>query len=89
MRVYVVSYDLRQPGRDYSGLFDALKKSGVWWHYLKSTWLVYTSETADKLYRRLSNHIDSNDSILVIEAGSDRQGWLPEKAWDWIMDKLG
>jgi len=89
MKVFVVSYDLRQPDRDYSGLFDELKKSPAWWHYLESTWLISTNETANQLYKRLRPHIDNNDLILVIEAGRDRQGWLPKKAWEWIQKSLG
>ena len=82
--VYVVSYDLRKPGRDYKGLFDELQVSPSWWHYLESTWLIVTTESANELYNRLRTHLDQDDSILVIQAGADRQGWLPKKAWEWI-----
>jgi len=86
--VYVVSYDLRKPGQDYKGLFDALQASPSWWHYLESTWLIATSENANELYNRLWAHLDRDDSILVIQAGADRQGWLPKKAWEWIEREL-
>ena len=86
--VYVVSYDLRKPGQDYKGLFDALQASPSWWHYLESTWLIATSENANELYNRLQGHLDRDDSILVIQAGADRQGWLPKKAWEWIDREL-
>ena len=86
--VYVVSYDLRKPGQDYKGLFDELQASPGWWHYLESTWLIATSESANELYDRLRKHLDRDDSILVIQAGGDRQGWLPKKAWEWIDQNL-
>ena len=89
MRVYVVSYDLRKPGRDYKGLSDELQHSPGWWHYLDSTWLIATSESANELYKRLVYHLDRGDNILVIQAGSDRQGWLPKDAWNWIQQNLG
>jgi len=89
MRVYVVSYDLRKPGKDYKGLSDELQRSPGWWHYLDSTWLIVTSESAAELYNRLIPHLDEGDSILVIQAGSDRQGWLPKDAWTWIQQNLG
>ena len=38
--IYAVNYDLRQPYRDYSGVFEAIKSCGDWWHFLESTWLV-------------------------------------------------
>ena len=88
MGVYVVSYDLRKPGRDYKGLSEELQSSPSWWHYLDSTWLIATSESAGKLYNRLVPHLDEGDSILVIQAGSDRQGWLPKDAWTWIQQNL-
>jgi len=87
--VFVVSYDLSKPDRDYSGLIEELKKSPGWWHYLESTWLIQTDETATQLYKRLADKIDRDDSILVIQAGKDRQGWLPEKAWEWIRQHVG
>lgn len=84
----IVSYDLRKPGQNYSGLWDELKNSPRWWHYLDSTWLVATSETASQLYNRLLQHLDKGDSILIIEAGKNIQGWLPQEAWDWIRQEL-
>ena len=86
--VYVVSYDLRKPGQDYKNLFDELQTSLGWWHFLDSTWLIATSESANELYNRLRTHLDRDDSILVIQAGADRQGWLPKKAWEWIEREL-
>jgi hypothetical protein len=86
--VYVVSYDLRKPGKDYIGLTEQLKNSPRWWHYLESTWLIATSESASQLYKRLKAHIDEGDRILIIEAGNDRQGWLPKKAWEWIKNEI-
>ena len=86
--VYVVSYDLRKPGQDYKGLFDELEASSSWWHYLESTWLIETPADANQLYNRLAKHLDQGDSILVIQAGIDRQGWLPKKAWEWIKREL-
>jgi hypothetical protein len=84
MNVYCVSYDLHKPGQNYEGLFDQLKNSPGWWHYLESTWLIATSETAQDLAKRLFGVIDANDSLLVINARNESAGWLPSKAWDWI-----
>lgn len=86
--LFVVSYDLRKPGQDYSGLLEQLKNSGAWWHYLDSTWLINTSDSAAELYNRLAPHLDRGDSLLIIEAGRNIGGWLPEKAWKWIQDAI-
>lgn len=87
-KVYVVSYDLNKSGQDYKGLYEELKKSSSWWHFLDSTWLIYTSETADQLYTRIGSHIDKNDYALVIEVKRNYQGWLPEDAWKWIREHV-
>ena len=82
--VYIVTYDLKVPGKDYSGLYNAIKESSKWWHYLESSWLVYTSETATTVWNRLCKHVDQKDRVLVIEVRDNCQGWLPKEAWDWI-----
>jgi hypothetical protein len=85
--IYEISYDLKRSGQDYSGLYKAIKSCGSWWHYLQSTWLVDTDRTAADIWNRLSSHIDENDSILIVNIGSDYQGWLEPKAWEWINER--
>lgn len=84
MSVYCVSYDLNKTGQNYTALYDELKKIGSWWHYLDSTWLIDTAESATSLSDRLLKHLDKNDYLLVIKVTSNSAGWLPQKAWDWI-----
>ena len=84
MPAFCVSYDLNNPGQHYEPLYQELKKCPGWWHYLDSTWLVFTYETADSLANRLLGVIDVNDRLLVIAVGRDNQGWLPIAAWTWI-----
>ena len=88
MKLFVVSYDLRKTDKDYSSLFEEMKNCKAWWHYLKSTWLIYTNETASEIFKRLHPHLDKIDNLLIIEAGKERQGWLPKEAWTWIRDAL-
>jgi hypothetical protein len=82
--IYAINYDLKQPGRNYSGLYEAIGKCGETWHYLGSTWLVSTSLTAQGIWDRLAPHIDKNDFMLVVGITRDHQGWLPPEAWNWI-----
>ena len=88
MNAFSISYDLSKPGRDYSGLHEAIKSFGGWWHYLDSTWIVITNESPQQIWNQLSNHIDKNDSLLVIEVLDNVQGWLPKDAWDWIHENV-
>lgn len=90
--VYVISYDLNKSGQDYKGLYKELKNSTSWWHYLDSTWLIYTKENASALWDRISSHFDENDSCLIVRlqpGSTNRSGWLEQKAWDWITNHLG
>lgn len=82
--IYAINYDLKAPGRDYSGLYNAIKSCGAWWHYLDSTWLINTSLNADGIWKRLEGHVDKNDNVLVIGVTKDYAGWLSKDAWEWI-----
>lgn len=83
-RAYCISYDLKTANRNYTGLFDALKKSPKWWHFLESTWLIQTTEDPNQVWERLAPTIDSKDFLLIIEVKGNVQGWLPKDAWTWI-----
>jgi len=37
---------------------------------------------------RAACHLDANDSVPVIQAGADVQGWLPKEAHKWIVREL-
>lgn len=87
-KVYSVSYDLGAPNRDYSGLYEALKASANWWHYLQSTWLIKTTEGPEQLWNRLSSHLDKDDRVLIIEVRANYQGWLSDEAWEWIKENV-
>jgi len=84
MTLYIISYDLKKPNKDYSGLYEDIKKFDTWWHYLESTWIIKTKDTSDQIFDKLKPHIDKNDNLLIIETGKEHQGWLPKKAWEWI-----
>jgi len=86
--VLLITYDLRVPGKNYTGLYDEIKKAGMWWHHLDSTWLIKTNLTPSQWYNQLNKYIDKNDGLLIIQVTSNYQGWLPEKAWNWIRDQF-
>jgi hypothetical protein len=83
--IYLVSYDLKIPGRNYEQLYNVLKSSPKWWHYLDSTWILRTSESMDIWVDRIRAVIDANDHFLIVNiTRQPRNGWLPQSAWDWI-----
>ena len=88
MNKYLITYELRNDSKDYSGLYQAIKNiSGSWWHYLDSTWIIKgTSLTAHQIFEQLKPYIDiEKDSILIIKIDiTNKQGWLSKKAWEWL-----
>ena len=84
MRAFSINYDLKAPGRDYAGLFNAIREIGKWWHYLDSTWIVISNEEPQQIWDRLGPHVDKNDNMLIVEIRDNAQGWLPNDAWNWI-----
>jgi len=85
MYLYLVSYDLKVPGRNYEGVISVLKSSLAWWHYLESTWIIRTNLTIDEWNNKLLSQMDKNDSLLIIDVtGKPRNGWLNKKAWEWL-----
>lgn len=88
MALYIISYDLGKPNRDYDGLFEELKKFDNWWHYLESTWIIKTLDEPNKIFDKLKPYLDDDDNLLVMETGKKSYGWLPTKAWDWIKKNI-
>lgn len=83
--IILVTYDLKAPGRDYQKVYDLLKSSTAWWHYLESTWILSTSEDVSTWAQKLREVIDTNDSLFVVDiTGMTRDGWLHKDAWEWI-----
>lgn len=84
MKAFSITYDLKAPGRNYEELYEAIKASGKWWHFLESTWIVVSNESSQQIWNRLANKVDRNDFVLIIEVRRDCYGWLPQEAWNWI-----
>jgi hypothetical protein len=72
MAKFLVSYDLRKPGRDYTELFKAIKaKANGWAHPAESVWLIGSDDSAAGVCNALKAHVDPNDGLIVIELGRD------------------
>lgn len=86
MNKYLITYDLKNKSiKNYESLHLAIKGTGLWWHYLESTWIVKTNLSSSQIWNELGKHILNNDYILIIKIDtSDKWGWLPKEAWDWL-----
>ncbi|MAT96869.1 MAG: SinR family protein [Anaerolineaceae bacterium] len=89
MSSYMVGYDLNKPGQDYTELHDAIKAYDNWWHYLDSTWIIVTEDSAATVRDNLKAHIDSGDELLVAKL-SGEAAWtgFVEKGSTWLKNNL-
>lgn len=92
-KLFLIVYDLRNLGRDYNSLYEAIKAlSSDYQHPLESTWFVSTKDviSAKTIYEKLRGSIDENDSLFIINMADlkDRQGWMPKSFWTWFAEKV-
>ena len=82
----LITYDLKQPDRDYASLYESIKQCGnVWWHYLDSVWIIRTDLSPAQCFDRVHPNMDNNDYLFIVDITQrSRQGWLPTDAWEWI-----
>ena len=88
-KFYIITYDLKVPGRDYASLYSAIRNSAEWQHPLESVWLVYTSKNANTLYNEIRPSMDNSDLLFIAEIDPiDRQGWMAKSCWEWMNSKI-
>ena len=66
--LYLITYDLRTPGRDYTDLTKRLKAIGAI-AVLQSTWLFASNDTSANVRDAIARdgRLDANDGLLVTE----------------------
>jgi hypothetical protein len=89
MAVILVTYDLKQPGRDYKPVHDYLR---TFTHCkgMESVWLLDTARSTETIRDDLRNRIDSNDVVFVVRLMRQWNSWnytcgdwlnAPERSW--------
>jgi len=66
-----VSYDLKEPGKNYDRVIAAAKQLGSWAKVHYSFWYVKSDLTAAQARDALVRALDSNDSVYVVDATND------------------
>lgn len=84
MGLFIVTYDLDQPNRNYSGLYERLKSYEAYCRPTESTWILATSRSAQQIYDYIRPAMDSGDYVFISNLGQDRQGWLQKDTWEWL-----
>lgn len=90
MPAYWVNYDLNKSGQNYDSLITYLKSHESWAKPLESSFFVTTSLTTAQLRDGIANHIDANDSVVVVNVSGD--SWatrgVSANVNNWIRDHL-
>jgi hypothetical protein len=87
---YIICYQLTAFFWNYNKLFEELKRSLNWCHYLDRTWIVIRTEELHELSELLIPFIypHLNDRLLIMPARGPAAGMLPQEAWDWITTNI-
>jgi hypothetical protein len=71
MALYLISYDLLKPGKNYDPLIDALTQQGAK-RVLVSQWTLNTYCSPKQIRDWARRYMDNNDRILISEINSNR-----------------
>ena len=71
MPLYLISYDLLTPGKNYDPLIDALTQQGAK-RVLLSQWTLNTYCSPKQIRDWARRYMDNNDRILISEINSNR-----------------
>ncbi|MBM6882982.1 hypothetical protein H6A30_03890 [Bacteroides caecigallinarum] len=85
--LYIITYDINTTVKDYSSLYERIKKLGdSYQHPLESVWFLSSSYNATFICNMLKQEMTDKDHVFVgeLKADSDVQGWLPKSFWDWF-----
>ena len=88
--MYLVTYDLRIPGRDYSKLYEHLRSYGTCARVLESVWIVQSQSSCTDVRDAIARNLDSSDGLFVIDVTQKVAAWrgLGENTSSWIMNNL-
>ena len=81
-----ISYDLHTPGQDYEKITEAIKALGSWVKVQYSLYYVNSNLTASEASKKVWAVMDSNDSLIVIDATNNNASWynIGQKVSDFI-----
>lgn len=89
MKTFIITYDLRQPSRNYSSLYESIKLlagPNNWQHPLESVWIISVDDIdSNDIFKYIHKEMDTDDGLFIVEISEqDRQGWLPKSFWEWM-----
>lgn len=88
MAVYIVSYDLNSPGKDYTELLRQIR-SYTHCHALKSLFFIETTKSASEVLDHLMRYIYGNDSLYVTRLTGEWGANRHMACTNWLKDRNG
>ena len=85
MAVYLATYDLHKPDRDYEPLYEYLE-TFTYAHCIGSVWLLDTDESAATIRDGMLENMHEKDTVLVIRAQEESAWHEYGVCGDWILD---
>lgn len=87
--IYIISYDLSEPGQRYEELIGKIKESNAWAKLGESAYMVDSDKTPIELRDDYRTVLDSNDKLYVgrVYAPAAWYG-MPNEVSEWILTKL-
>lgn len=87
--VYIVSYDLVEPGQQYKDLINLIKQEKAWARLGGSAYLVESTLSAVELRDRYKGVLDGNDKLYVGQATTPAAWYgLSDQVSEWIKNNL-
>lgn len=83
MHILHVGFNIDPDQKKIKEVFDGAES---WLNYAPNCWLLWTDKSASDWNARLERAIEANKRHFFICRldTSDRQGWLPKDAWNWL-----
>lgn len=88
MPCYLVSYDLRSPGRNYEELYNRLKSFRKWGKITESTWAILSESSAVQVRDYLSYVLDENDRLFVVKSAGVAAWKNTKCSSDWLKENI-
>lgn len=89
MDVFLITYDLNNPGQNYAQLIKKIKSYPDWAKISDSSWCVWSAAQSTSIRDSLKVYLDQNDKLLVAKL-SGQAAWsgLSSDVSNWLHDNL-
>lgn len=87
--IYIVSYDLSEPGQCYEQLVKKIQESAQWAKLGGSAYMIESDKTAVELRDKFIEVLDTNDKLYVGQVNAPAAWFgMPKEVTEWIKKKL-